>query len=139
MLFGPSVLLEYILGLQSIESTNRKTKETFQWPIIAESGMIRQNLLLIIQLVLSISLILLFSLFLCLPIEFDLLVYVKEPWCKHKQSTLKPSIFVNLLNYDTLNLYPILQYFWPSFIFLDVPSSLDILVVLPSRGLFWCL
>jgi len=30
LLLGPSIPLEYILGLQIIESTNKKTKETFQ-------------------------------------------------------------------------------------------------------------
>jgi len=40
-LLGPSALLEYILELQIVESTNKKTKETFQWPIIAGDRMIR--------------------------------------------------------------------------------------------------
>jgi len=47
-LLGLSALLEYILGLQIVKSTNKKTKETFQWPIMAGSGMIRQDLLPII-------------------------------------------------------------------------------------------
>jgi len=42
------MLLEYILGLQIIKSTNSKTKETFQWPIMAGDRMMRQDLLLII-------------------------------------------------------------------------------------------
>jgi len=49
-----SVLLEYILELQIIESTVKKTKETFQYPIIVGSGMIKQGLFPIIQPVLSI-------------------------------------------------------------------------------------
>ena len=48
MLLDPSALLEYILGLQIIESTVKKTKETFQWSIMVESRIIKQDLLLII-------------------------------------------------------------------------------------------
>ena len=43
-MFDPSALLEYILGLQIIESTVKKTKETFQWTIMVESGMMKQSL-----------------------------------------------------------------------------------------------
>jgi len=48
LLLGPSVPLEYILGLQIIKLTNKKTKETFQQPIMVESRIIRQNLFSII-------------------------------------------------------------------------------------------
>jgi len=44
LLLGPSVPLEYILGLQIIESTIKKTKETFQWPIMVENKMMKQSL-----------------------------------------------------------------------------------------------
>jgi len=44
-LLGPFVSLEYILELQIIESTIEKTKETFQQPIMVESGIIKQSLL----------------------------------------------------------------------------------------------
>ena len=47
LLLGPSIPLEYILGLQIIESTNKKTKETFQQPVMAGSGIMKQDLLLI--------------------------------------------------------------------------------------------
>jgi len=40
--------LEYILGLQIIELTIKKTKETFQQSIMVGSGIIKQDPLLII-------------------------------------------------------------------------------------------
>jgi len=53
-LFFPFVPLKYISGLQIIESTIKKTKEIFQQPIMVESEIIKQGLLLIIQLVFPI-------------------------------------------------------------------------------------
>ena len=55
MLLDPSTLLEYILGLQILESTVKKTKEIFQWSIIVESRMMKQGSFPITQLVLPIS------------------------------------------------------------------------------------
>ena len=47
--------LEYILGLQIIELTIEKTKETFQQSIMVESGIIKQGPLSIIWPILFIS------------------------------------------------------------------------------------
>jgi len=47
-LLGSSISLEYILELQIIELTIKKTKKTFQQSIIIESKMIKQGLLPII-------------------------------------------------------------------------------------------
>ena len=55
MLLDPSTLLEYILGLQILESTVKKTKEIFQWSIIVESRMMKQGPFPITQPVLPIS------------------------------------------------------------------------------------